>query len=127
MPAHDAWLIKAKSDLKISHILFDVQDNSILDGTIYHVQQCAEKALKAYLVFRGAPIERTHNLVVLVRLCCNFDSSFDALKFNAITLNPYSSQFRYPDIISLPTREDVDEAIKISEKILIFVLQKAPL
>jgi hypothetical protein len=49
MKQHETWLEKALRDLKSAKKLFE-SDEPILDTAIYHTQQCAEKALKAYLV-----------------------------------------------------------------------------
>jgi len=42
------WLLKSQRDLKVANILID-NEESLLDAVVYHCQQCAEKALKAYL------------------------------------------------------------------------------
>lgn len=46
------WIIKAESDLKIGKDEF-VTEEPATDGICFHMQQCMEKYLKAYLIFHG--------------------------------------------------------------------------
>ena len=48
-----SWLTKAASDLKSARVLGSV-DDAPLDTAIYHCQQTAEKAVKAFLVPRNS-------------------------------------------------------------------------
>lgn len=52
-----SWLTKAASDLKSARLL-GLAEEPPLDTAIYHCQQTAEKALKAYLVSRGLTPEK---------------------------------------------------------------------
>lgn len=123
MKNFEAWIIKAENDLKSAKVLFD---SNILDTAIYHTQQCAEKALKAYLAFKNQPLQKTHNIEYLVEICENIDSSFETLLDYADNLNPYDTIFRYPSdgMIIEPDIEDVKEAIEMTEYILNFVKDK---
>jgi len=72
MPDHNAWLIKANHNLKAARKLTKSCDEAkelLLDIAIYHAQQCAEKALKGFLVFKKQCIEKTHDLEFLVKEC----------------------------------------------------------
>lgn len=124
MHNHEAWLIKAQSDLISSKKLFSDTDDRTLDGAVYHTQQCAEKALKAFLVFKQQPIFKTHDLERLIELCSAIDTTFKDLLSAAAILNPYATEFRYPDDLLFPEREEVEEAIKYAESILSFVQKK---
>ena len=55
MHEHERWLHHASNDLATAKIL---KQNPELGTVTYHTQQCAEKALKAYLVYHGTKIER---------------------------------------------------------------------
>jgi HEPN domain-containing protein len=123
MKQHETWLEKALRDLKSAKILFE-SDDPILDTAIFHTQQCAEKALKAYLVFTGQTIIRTHDLTALNDICARFDSDFDNLYDEIEFLNPYSTMFRYPGDIINPDTNEVEEAINNAEKVLAFVNKK---
>lgn len=70
MKPHEAWLYKAENDLKSARKLIE-NEPVLLDTAIYHTQQCAEKALKAYLAFKQQPVQRTHDVALLVELCAD--------------------------------------------------------
>lgn len=120
---HEKWLTKSRNDLRSSKILVN-DDDPVLDTAIYHTQQCAEKALKAFLAYKGHAIERTHDVVYLIELCADYHPEFTKFEEDAERLNPYSTLFRYPDIVLEPDKQDVTEAIKIAKGILEFVEEK---
>ena len=53
-----SWLTKATSDLRSAKVLASAED-PVLDTAIYHCQQAAEKAVKAFLVHCGVTPEKT--------------------------------------------------------------------
>ena len=56
-----SWLTKAASDLRSARVLGSA-DDAPLDTAIYHCQQTAEKAVKAFLVSREISPEKTHDI-----------------------------------------------------------------
>ena len=123
MLEHEEWLFKARQDLKSAKYLSNAED-SLFDTAIYHTQQCAEKALKGYLVFKKHPVTKTHDLHVLIQLCLKFDQDFLVLKDDARCLNPYATEFRYPDDILVPDEEEVAQAIRIAQTFFNIVKDK---
>jgi HEPN domain-containing protein len=121
MAIHEEWLQKAKRDLDTANALLD---KAYYDTAIYHTQQCAEKALKGYCVYRLQPLIKTHDLEKILRICISLDSSFQALDLLAISLNGLDVRFRYPDVEFEPEETEVVEAIEWSEQILDFVKNK---
>jgi HEPN domain-containing protein len=121
MAIHEEWLQKAKRDLDTANALLD---KAYYDTAIYHTQQCAEKALKGYCVYRLQPLIKTHDLEKILRICISLDSSFQALDLLAIFLNGLDVRFRYPDVEFEPEETEVVEAIEWSEQILDFVKNK---
>jgi HEPN domain-containing protein len=120
MKQHEAWLFKAENDLRSAKKLMEGEP-AIPDTAIYHAQQCAEKALKAYLSFKLQPLQRTHDLEFLIELCSEKDGSFSTLLDHARTLTPYGAAFRYPDIVLEPDKGDVLDAIEKASGVLSFV------
>ncbi|MEK6409399.1 MAG: HEPN domain-containing protein [Acidobacteriota bacterium] len=59
-------ILKADNDLKMARIGFD--HDAPLDTVAFHVQQAAEKMLKALLASRGVDYPRTHDLRALINL-----------------------------------------------------------
>lgn len=116
------WIAKSKSDLGSSKVLLK---ENFFDTAIYHTQQAAEKALKAYLFFCKNYIEKTHDLTFLVEECKKIEPTFEFIIYEAALLNPYSSGFRYPDkLLGDPREQEVLDAIASAEKILKFVQEK---
>ncbi len=120
MRLHEVWLKKAENDLKSAKRLSG-SDDPLLDTAIYHTQQCAEKALKAYLSFKQEPLQKTHDLEFLVEMCCKIDNDFKQFLDDAEVLTPYNAIFRYPGIVLEPDKNDVTEAIEKAERIYMFV------
>ena len=68
------WLAKAENDLL--NIENNVKASEIPWDTIcFHAQQAAEKFLKAFMVFHGQRLVRTHDLVALLAACVPLNSS----------------------------------------------------
>jgi HEPN domain-containing protein len=89
------------------------------------MQQCVEKYLKAFLIFHGKEIRKTHIIEELIRECIEIDSSFQQLfEIKAHTLTDFAVELRYPSDVSLPSNEETEEAIEITKKVRQFVLKK---
>lgn len=99
----ELWLLKAGNDLLSAQRLLDIKP-MILDTACFHVQQAIEKLLKAFLIFKGHPISRTHNINFLLDQCANFDVVFAQIEVNNI--NAYAVQSRYPDMTEMPDEEE---------------------
>ena len=121
MAIHEEWLLKAKRDLDTANALIE---KAYFDTAIYHTQQCAEKALKGYCVYRLQPLIKTHDLEKILKVCINLDSDFQQLDLLATSLNGLDVRFRYPDIEFEPEEAEVLDAIDWSEQILDFVKTK---
>ena len=121
------WLTKAFHDL-VGARKSSQEDDVSLDVAVYHCQQAAEKSLKAFLFFHSEPIQKTHNLAILLPLCANIATGFGALKEEAKLLNPLAFTFRYPDDFAPlnPTRAQFDEALDAAQRIYDFVLSLLP-
>lgn len=104
------WLLKASHDLTAARLLTQ-GDQPILDVAIYHCQQAAEKAVKAFLVFKDEFPDRTHDVNVLIQRAMLFEPALVALRDAAIRITPYATLFRYPRPINVPERNQVDEAL----------------
>lgn len=126
--AHEVrqWLIKAWHDLGAAHHLI-TGDTPFRDTAVYHCQQSAEKALKAYLTLNDTPFQKIHDLTVLVEQCIRLDGSFESLRDVCEVLTPYATAFHYPGDVLEPVSSDVDEAITMASEAFEFIRQKMPL
>jgi HEPN domain-containing protein len=119
------WLIKSQRDLKVARVLIESEE-SLLDAVVYHSQQAAEKALKAYLTYQNIAFKKTHDLDILLELCSLSDIGFQNLEDAADTLTPYATEFRYPGDLIEPERHDAEEAIDLAASVLAYVVQVLP-
>ena len=86
---------------------------------MFHSQQAAEKALKAFLTSSQIAFRKTHDLTDLGSQCALVDPTLEPILREAEGLTDYASLFRYPDA---PYEPDVDEALRaleIAEKLCV--------
>jgi HEPN domain-containing protein len=121
------WMIKAWRDLETARRVA-TGEPPFYDVAVYHCQQAAEKAVKAYLVQHGKPYEKTHDIEVLVDLACEIESTFSQLADAADTLTPYATRFRYPSAVFAiePQPTEYGEALQCAQTIYDFVLVLLP-
>ncbi len=122
-----SWLTKAASDLRSARVLGSA-DDAPLDTAIYHCQQTAEKAVKAFLVSKKISPEKTHDIRKLTLEAVVHEPRFNEVMDMAVALTPYAWEFRYPDDLAetYPTREEFDEALQHAQAIYDFVLNLLP-
>ena len=128
MPGLDevrSWIQKAKNDLLSARILTE-HDPPVLDTAVFHCQQAAEKALKAFLVWKEVPFEKVHSLTYLLDLCEAREPRFASLRSKAETLAPYAVEVRYPGETVGVSREEAREALAAAEAVWEFVLDLLP-
>jgi len=121
MLEHERWLEIAKRDLNDAHILCKGES---FPSASYCCQQTAEKALKAFLVFKKQEILKVHELLKLTNICQQFDRDFQKLDTDLKMLNPFATKFRYPSEFDLPDLNDTRLAIKQAESVLKFITKK---
>jgi len=121
MQEHERWLKIVDCDIKSAKSLWK---SELFSTANYHCQQAAEKALKAYLVFKNHKTIKTHDLVKLIVKCSQFDKTFETLYQDIAYLNPFSTRFRYPTEFDVPGFEDTKVSIEKTQKIVNFVLKK---
>ena len=113
------WLTKAANDLKnAENTLATLPDPDCpLDTVCFHAQQCAEKALKALLISRGIPIEKTHNIGQLLYLCKPGSAWVE--KFEGVEkLTHYAVDSRYADSPSEEIdRQEAVWAVALAERV----------
>jgi len=121
------WCLKADNDLKAGKDEL-ATGNPATDTVCFHMQQCVEKYLKAFLVSNGKEITPTHNLALVIQQCINIDPSFERLKLiNVALLTAYAVDLRYPDNFYMPTEPESQKAVGIAEDVRNFVLTKIKL
>jgi HEPN domain-containing protein len=82
----------------------------------FHAQQCAEKYLKAYLVFHAVDFPFTHSLRRLLDLCATAAAWADQLR-DAEELSPYAATVRYPGEDLIVSGAEARRAVEIAERV----------
>ncbi|MBS1987904.1 HEPN domain-containing protein [Candidatus Dependentiae bacterium] len=121
MPGHRDWIIKARGDLRAAQKLVagdEENDNEILGIVAYHAHQCAEKALKAFLVYQHQKIPKTHDLEGLLEECKKYDQHLMVLEKYIDYLSPYEMRTRYPDDQFSIDQSEALDAITAAGKVL---------
>jgi HEPN domain-containing protein len=90
------WLLFANNDLISARHLFEDLYPKQTNIAAYLCQQCAEKALKAFLVFHDIDPPKIHDLERLVHLCQSVDAGFLEIEIDCKKINPYGAASRYP-------------------------------
>jgi HEPN domain-containing protein len=97
-------------------------ETTLTDIICFHCQQCAEKYLKALLVFNGVHFPKTHDLRTLLELSQK-SSRFEMKWSQIVSLNRYTIEGRYPGdwepiskeevIVAIETAVSVREAVRL--------------
>ncbi|UCG46442.1 MAG: HEPN domain-containing protein [Phycisphaerales bacterium] len=122
------WVTKAENDLKNAAHTLKLGKACPTDTVGFHAQQCAEKYLKAFLVYKGIDFTRTHEIERLVALlpkdiCLNL--SIEEQR----RLTGYATMTRYPgayEPISLAeARQSVRLARRVRRELRVFLPKEA--
>jgi HEPN domain-containing protein len=118
------WIRKAENDLKIGKDEMLTKEPAT-DAVAFHMQQCIEKYLKAFLTYFGKPFRKTHELTELITQCIEIDPEFEILfKMDVDKLTEYAIDVRYPEEFYFPDIQEAKETIEIAEKVKSFIVEK---
>lgn len=83
----------------------------------FHCQQAVEKYLKAILIWKEElNVPKTYNIDLLLTICAKFDKRF--LNYTGNELTSYAVDLRYPDTLYIPTSEEMQTALNITNSII---------
>jgi HEPN domain-containing protein len=116
------WMKKADDDFAVAGRELRVRKSPVYDAVCFHSQQCAEKYLKAFLQEDGQDIPRIHNLIDLLNLCEELDSSLGLLQPDLWVLERYAVGVRYPGVNV--EKDEAKAAHKAAEAVRNFIKQK---
>jgi HEPN domain-containing protein len=106
------WLTQAAKDINAARLLASGEPSR----SVFHCQQAAEKAAKAFLAFRNVPFRRTHDLDELGEQCASMDSTLAAIVGEIAELTDYAVDFRYPGVLPDPDEEEAARALEIAQR-----------
>ena len=111
------WLVHAKSDLNLAHLARS-HKAILAEQVCFHAQQACEKALKAVLLFKGLKFPLVHDIEVLLEIAKDGGLRLPRKVGEAGALSPYAVEARYPGYEEEITPADVDEAIRLAERVV---------
>lgn len=120
-----AWLSRAKMDLDAAAFELTAEPPFAAD-IVFHTQQAAEKALKAFLTWHSSPFRKTHNLEELGEQCLRFDPALRQVIDRAVPLTKYAWRFRYPGEPENPSREEAETALDLAREVYETIRSRLP-
>ncbi len=110
------WLSNSLSDLRAAKVLLTYNED--LEIVAFHCQQCIEKALKGYLLFKTGRHFDGHNITFLCKQAMVQDVQFTEFLPDTVGLNNLYIETRYPsDIAEELTEYDVSQLLSLAERI----------
>ncbi|MBI3166041.1 MAG: HEPN domain-containing protein [Chloroflexi bacterium] len=113
----DVWIDHAEDDFNAAGKLLRGKKPSIY-GACFHAQQCAEKYMKAILVFREQRFPMTHDLVILNTLLQQVGVDMQISEDLLELLSSYAVRARYSG--ETPEMDDAKEVLKIAKQVRAF-------
>lgn len=115
------WIQFADEDLRLAEHALKLSSGCPYRLIAYHAQQCAEKYIKAFLVFHEIEFPYTHNLRKLLQLC---GEDIRQTLEDADSLTPFAVTTRYPGIDEEVSKLEALSAIKIAKTVKRQILEK---
>lgn len=115
------WYEKADHDIIMAKRAIEISP-FVLDSACFHFQQAVEKYLKAYIIYQGKEVKKTHNIIFLKESCAEYDGDFENIDIK--DLNDFAADIRYPDDSITPTLDETKEYLQIAESIRELVRRK---
>ncbi len=114
------WLERAESDLLSARILKDNEGDNC--NAAFHCQQCIEKALKGYVLYKEGKHLDGHNLTFLCRAACKISHRFDEWLDESMELNRYYIETRYPTDVGFDiTDGELEKIFRMAEDMYAFI------
>ncbi len=106
------WMSYADEDLNLANYAMKMPGSRSYRLIAFHAQQCAEKYLKAYLVYLDIDFPYTHDIRKLLKLCGN--AIWIEKIQNAEELTPFAVTTRYPMLDEKVTENEAVEAVNLA-------------
>jgi len=118
------WFEKGNHDLDEARLSYE--HGGWTDIICFHYHQAIEKYLKGFLTSKGRDVTakryKIHNLPILLKMCCELESSLRRFENDCRILNQYYIEPRYP--LGYPkvySKIETRKAIESAEKIVNFI------
>lgn len=118
-----SFAVKADHDFRMAEI--GMAHDAPLDTVAFHLQQTAEKLLKAMLSARSVEFPRTHDVEALLDLALPTDPELECFREPLLGLASYAVEMRYDDDV-YPERDEVSAAFEIVRELRDAILGNLP-
>ena len=88
---------KAVHDLQAAEI--GIENQAPLDTVAFHLQQCTEKLIKAFLNWKQVQYPKTHALGALLDLAVTHEPDLEYFREQLLAMSSYAVEMRYDDEI----------------------------
>ena len=112
----DEWFQRACGDLALASA--HVPDGVFYEDLCFHAQQAAEKALKAVFVYYGLTFRYVHDLDELITQLKDKGLVVPENVEDAIELNTYAFESRYPGVAEPVSEEEYREALNMAQQVV---------
>ncbi|HEX2954063.1 MAG TPA: HEPN domain-containing protein [Bacillota bacterium] len=119
----EAWLKRAISSLEKAKI-GKISDALFYEDLCFDCQQAAEKALKAFLIYKDITFPKTHSLNMLIALGKGQNIQVPVEIESAVILNDYAVETRYPGEYEAVTEAEYLQAVDIAKKVVHWVSEE---
>ena len=109
-----AWLAKANNDLRGAEVDL-AADPPLIEDSLFHCQQAAEKAMKAFLTAHNVVFRKTHDLDELASACEQIDTSLKVILNPIRDLTVFAWEFRYPGSDEPPPHAEAFEMFLLAQ------------
>jgi HEPN domain-containing protein len=119
------WLAKVAIDIRTAEVSLAASP-PVVESVVFHCQQAAEKALKAFLIWHDVPFRKTHSIEEIGEACLAIDGTLRDLINRAVPLTEYAWRYRYPSFPEPPSEEETEWALAIAREVRDAVLSRLP-
>jgi len=109
-----SWLQKADNDLRGAQVDLAAEP-PLIEDALFHCQQAAEKAMKAFLTAHGTTFRKTHDLDELASACEQIDPSLKDVLNPARDLTVFAWEFRYPGSDEAPPKTEARSSLLLAQ------------
>lgn len=123
-PYAQSWLSVALDDIQAAELILDHDGPANAAGI--HVQKALEKYLKAYLLFRGWRLKRTHDLAELLEDAIPHDPTFEEYCHVCEEVTKYYLDDRYPERRRELTHHEVQSTLDQVRPLVDKIVESGP-
>ena len=120
------WLTHARDDPILAEDAAGKGRSPFLQDALFHCQQAAEKAFKAFLTWHDIAFRKIHDLEMIGQDCLAQDPTLGAVVDQAVRLTQYAWRFRYPGAPYNPTPEEASDALSVAHQAVEAIRSRLP-